>query len=57
MMGKGTKLGEVDRDLEGKGPFLRLLRLGLLPFSGFGIFMFGIVSFGKSSWCHAPEIT
>jgi len=27
-----------------------LLHSGLLPFSGFGIFKFGIVSFGKSLW-------
>ncbi len=38
--GKGTKLGE--------GGDSGFLHSGFLPFSGFGIFTIGIVSFGKS---------
>ncbi len=48
MRGKGTKLGEGERNLEGERAISGLLHSGLLPFSGFGIFTFGIVSFGKS---------
>jgi hypothetical protein len=70
--GKGTKLGEGERDLEGerdylgegkgtKGipkiiPFSGFLRSGFSPFLGFGIFSFGIISFRKSSCFHPHPI-
>jgi hypothetical protein len=49
--GKGSKLGKpcpkarLSQDRLPIEPFSGLLRSGLLPFSGFGIF-----TFGKSSW-------
>ncbi len=49
--GKGTKLGEGERDLVGeKGHFRDYYVRDYYHFLVFGIFTFGIVSFGKSSW-------
>ncbi len=52
MRGKGAKLGDGDPERKNpeKGPFSGFLCSGFSPFSGFGIFTFGIVLFGKSLW-------
>jgi hypothetical protein len=57
--GKETKLGEGKRTKEIPKIilFLGFLGSGFSPFSGFGIFTFGIISFRKSSWRQVEHLS